>query len=35
MVQCHKKHLELRKLEEEIENACCELDKKFFLDSGD
>ena len=31
----NEKHLELRKLEEEIENACCELDKKFFLDSGD
>ena len=31
----NEKHLELRKLEEEIENACCELDKKFFLDSDD
>ena len=31
----NEKHLELRKLEEEIENACCELNKKFFLDSDD
>ena len=31
----NKKHLKLRKLEEEIKNACCELDKKFFLDSDD
>ena len=31
----NEKHLGLRKLEEEIENACYELDKKFFLDSDD